>query len=112
MGHARCIVGVDEGEARRRLAKAVIAHDLSVRALEGIVRRERGSRGRERATPGERAPRSAHLRDLEESLSAATGTKVAIQEGRRKGTGRLVIDYYSLDDFDRIASLLGLPGEK
>jgi len=26
----------------------------------------------------------------------------------RKGTGRIVIEYYSLDDFDRIASLLGV----
>ena len=36
------------------------------------------------------------------------GTKVNIKPGRAKHTGRLMIDYYSLDYFDRMASLLGL----
>jgi hypothetical protein len=33
---------------------------------------------------------------------------VRILEGRRRTTGRLIIDYYSLDDFDRITQRLGL----
>jgi hypothetical protein len=33
---------------------------------------------------------------------------VLIRDGKRKGTGRIIIEYYSLDDFDRIASVLGV----
>ncbi len=108
MGHARCIVGVADDPTRLRLAKAVVAHDLSVRALEEIVRREK--RGAERSPDGagRRSDKTPHLRDLEERLAVSTGTKVTIKEGRRKGSGRIVIEYYSLDDFDRISARLGL----
>jgi len=110
MGHARSLAGVPDDDDRRRLAKAVVAHELSVRALEEIVRREK--RGEVRAPSTRRSKdKSANLRDLEERLSLACGTKVAIQEGRGKGTGRIVIEYYNLDDFDRVASKLGLPPE-
>lgn len=111
MGHARCIVGVAGTDERRRLARAVVAHELSVRALEGIVRREKGTRPQGSAGITDAPRKTPHLRDLEERLSIATGTKVTIQEGRRKGTGRLVIEYYSLDDFERIAARLGVSSD-
>ena len=41
----------------------------------------------------------------------ATGTKVEIHESRRKGNGKIVIHYYSLDDFDRISHRFGIEGE-
>ncbi|MHC4234576.1 MAG: ParB/RepB/Spo0J family partition protein [Planctomycetota bacterium] len=111
MGHARCIVGLADDEARHRLAKAVVSHDLSVRALEEVVRREK--RGQQRSPDGsaQRAEKTANILDLEHRLSLVTGTKVTIQEGRPKGTGRIVIEYYSLDDFERIADHLGLTPE-
>ena len=114
MGHARCIVGERDEEVRLRLAEAVVGHDLSVRALEEIVRRGKNVRGRGGADKRpETDTKSAHLRDLEDRLSVSAGTKVTIQEGKRKGTGRVVIEYYSLDDFDRIAEMLGeRPSEK
>jgi len=38
----------------------------------------------------------------------ALGTKVEIHESRRTGRGRIVIHYFTLDDFDRIGERLGL----
>ncbi|MCP4246656.1 MAG: ParB/RepB/Spo0J family partition protein [bacterium] len=108
MGHARCIVGVPEDDARRRLAKSVVSEDLSVRALEDRVRLNRAGDGTKKPDAANRSSKSAHLRDLEGQLALAVGTKVTIHEGRGKGTGRLVIEYYSLDDFDRITARLGL----
>ncbi len=107
MGHARCICGVPDRPTRLRLAKAAVAHDLSVRALEAIARRERhGAEGQGPASP-RASNRPPHVRDLEEQLSVVTGTKVVVKEGRRKGAGRIVLEYYSLDDFERLAGLLG-----
>ena len=54
-----------------------------------------------------RAVKAPYLRDLEGQLSQAVGTRVTIQPGRAKNTGRVVIDYGSLDEFDRVAALLG-----
>ena len=113
MGHARCLAGVADEDRRSQLAEAVVQNDLSVRALEEIIRR-----GRKTDQPGHggrtgRDPlAAAHVRDLERRFEAALKTKVTIQEGRRKGTGRLTIEYYSLDDFERICALLGVRGEE
>jgi ParB family chromosome partitioning protein len=109
MGHARCLLGVADETRRWQLAESVVRNELSVRALEEVVRRERT---RERgdgppATKG-RPARSPHLKDLEQRFEQAVHTKVTIREGRKKGTGRITIDYYSFDDFDRIAGLLGV----
>lgn len=109
MGHARCLLGVSDEARRWQLAEAIVRNELSVRALEEIVRREktRDRDGTEPATKGVPA-RSPHLTDMQRRFEQAVHTKVTIREGRRKGTGRITIDYYSLDDFDRIASAFGV----
>jgi hypothetical protein len=53
--------------------------------------------------------RSAHLADLEVQIGQQLNTKVHISSGRKKGTGTLSIDFYSLDQFD---ALLGRMGSK
>lgn len=112
MGHARCLLGVPDEQKRWQLAEAVVRNELSVRALEEIVRREK-TRDRDPGAPATagRPARSPHLKDLERRFEQAVHTKVTIKEGRKKGTGRITIDYYSLDDFDRIAGRLGVSDE-
>ena len=112
MGHARCLLGITDDTEQLRLAESVVKNELSVRALEEIVRWEKT---RQRASPpampeGQRR-RPAHLTDLQRRFEEAIKSKVTIQEGKRKGAGRIVIEYYSLDDFDRIAAMLGVNPE-
>ncbi len=110
MGHARCLLGISDEARRLSLAETVMGNALSVRALEEIVRREKGARDSQ-AKPVEPKSRSAHIRDMERRFEEAVKTRVTIREGKRKGTGRIIIDYYSLDDFDHISSMLGLVDE-
>jgi ParB family chromosome partitioning protein len=124
MGHARCLLGVENETHRLRLAEAMVANELSVRAAEEIVRRGRALQagatvmalaegGALLQSSGTRRGRlrSAHLRDLEQRFERAVKTKVTIHEGRKRGSGRITIEYFSLDDFDRIAGMLGVEGE-
>lgn len=112
MGHARCLLGIPDDDRRMRLAESTAHNDLSVRALEEIVRREKTRQGPGKpAEVGAKDPRVAHLRDLQQRFEEAVKTKVTIHQGKRKGTGRIVIQYYSLDDFDRIAGMLGVNAE-
>ena len=112
MGHARCLLGIPDDDRRMRLAESTAHNDLSVRALEEIVRRERTRQGPGKpAEVGAKDPRAAHLRDLQQRFEEVVKTKVTIHQGKRKGTGRIVIQYYSLDDFDRIAGMLGVNAE-
>jgi ParB family chromosome partitioning protein len=109
MGHARCLLGVADPERRERLARSAVDNELSVRALEEIVRREKTGRG-VRPADGAATPRelSPHIADLQHRFEDALKTKVTIREARAKGRGRIVIEYFSLDDFDRIAQKLGV----
>ncbi len=117
MGHARALLGIPDDDGRIHLAKSAVENQLSVRALEDIVRRRKGQdesagpTGAESRSAGGMPAKPANVLDLENRLQQAVGTKVRIKEGRRKGHGKLVIEYYSLDDFDRIAGLLGLRDE-
>lgn len=106
MGHARALLGMEEPKARRQLAKRVIARELSVRAVEELVRTKRAAPP-PAVSPGGPQKRP-HIRDLEERLQSSLGLKVLIEEGRRRHSGRVVIHYASLDDFDRLTDRLGV----
>ncbi len=109
-GHAKVLAGLAGQEARQvELAKRIVAETLSVRQLETLAAI---SPQQEQAPPQRTIhTKAAYLRDLEDQLTRAVGTRVTIMPGRAKHTGRLVIDYYSLDDFDRFCSALGLKVE-
>lgn len=107
MGHARSLLGVSDPKRRLSLAKASIDRGLSVRAMEELVRLEKQDPAGQRAVSATKL-RSPHFKDLETQFERSVKTKVTIHEGRRKNRGRIVIEYYSLDDFDRIAGLLGV----
>jgi len=108
MGHARCLLGITDHSLRQRLAQTVAKENLSVRALEGMVRRRKKSGQSDGGGVSTSKGRSAHIEDMERRFEQRTKTKVSIHEGHKKGTGRIVIEYYSLDDFDRISEFLGV----
>ena len=110
-GHAKVIAGIVGNTALQlELSKRVEKEDLSVRQLEGLISASQAA-GQAAATT--KAPRTKppYVLDLQEQLTQAVGTRVTIVQGRSKNAGRIVIDYYSLDDFDRIAAGLGLKGQ-
>jgi ParB family chromosome partitioning protein len=114
MGHARAIVALKNDAAQVSLAERVVRDDLSVRAVEELVRRDRDPA----AAPTRRAqPRKTpQVRALEDELRALLGTKVSIRDHR--GRGKITIEYYSTEDFEgvlerlrRTRSGFGRPGE-
>ena len=99
MGHARAILALPSDELRRKLANRALAGRLSVREVERLVRMhlEKSS-----ATPPQKQEKEAHIVDLEKRLQTLLGTKVNIKPNKRGHRGRIVIDYYSIDEFERL----------
>lgn len=97
VGHARALLGVESLAEQKRFFDLVVKKGLSVRELEELVRSGAKDSAR-RAKP--RETRDYELAALEEQLQNALGTKVSIQSRKKKG--KIVIEYYSLDDLDRI----------
>ena len=108
MGQARAIAGVRDPAKQLELANMAAKKQLSVRIVEELVRNAQRSDNKKPEGVRNEVRSSAHVRDLERRFEDALKTRVAIKEGRRKGSGRLVIEYFSIDDFDRIAEALGV----
>jgi len=110
-GHAKVLAAL-AGRPDRQLALAgkVAARNLSVRQLESLVAAEQEPHG-DAPRPRRRATKPPYILDLEQQLSRAVGTRVTIHAGRAKQTGAITIEFYSLDDFDRIVRALGVEVE-
>jgi len=98
MGHARALLALP-GEAEvLRVARDVVARNLSVRETEAMVRKI--AEGEEPRRPADPAPADVHTRAAEDRLRLLLGTRVRIV---RKGTrGRIEIDFGSEDELIRI----------
>lgn len=104
MGHARAILALPTDDVRRKLANRAMAGRLSVREVERLVRLSLEA-DRPAKKPAEKA---ANILDLEKRLRDALGTKVQINASRRGQRGRIIVEYYSHDEFDRITEKMGL----
>lgn len=105
MGHARAILALPTDELRRKLANRALAGRLSVREVERLVRRYLMNTN-QATIPIHTKP--AHILDLENKLSRQLGTRVSIETRKNGQRGKIVIEFYSLDEFDSITERLGL----
>jgi len=107
MGHARALLGLESQQQMIIFAGRIINEGLSVRQAEALVG---GARSTAKTKKRESAQTDPNIRALEERFSHALGTTVAIKKGRKGG--KVVINFHSHEDFDRIFSgLLSTSGE-
>lgn len=105
MGHARAILALPTDELRAKLANRALVGRLSVREVERLVRKYLTDAG-QKQKPIRSKP--AHILDLEDKLTRILGTKVCIDTRKNGQRGKIIIDFYSLDEFDRITEAVGL----
>src|SRR4051794_8294022 len=105
MGHARALLGLEVAAAMEKMARKIVAGELSVRRVEELVRRARDdSKAPEPAASGSRTP-SASARDLAMRLTRTLGTRVEVLEvGKERG--QIAIHYHSLDQLDALLERL------
>ncbi len=106
--HARLLLGVTNLQVRRHLAVLAIREDWSVRVLEKRI----GTMTAAPTRPVKSAASPAHRLDIERQLSDHLGTRVRVHPGKKKGTGRLSIEFYTLDQFDGLMERLGFKGSE
>jgi ParB family chromosome partitioning protein len=108
-GHARALLAIEDPTSQERLAQRVVAEGLSVRAVEELV-----TVGGEAADPAPRRQRQPKMvapkvKDLADRLSDHFDTRVRVALGRTKG--RIVIEFATVDDLERIVALIEKPSE-
>jgi ParB family transcriptional regulator, chromosome partitioning protein len=81
--------------------------DWSVRELERRIKASTSADSTKTKSTAQQSPAQIHLKHLAEELSRHLGTRVQIDAGRKKGSGKLTIEFYSLDEFESLLDRLG-----
>ncbi|MBI5049846.1 MAG: ParB/RepB/Spo0J family partition protein [Nitrospirae bacterium] len=103
MGHAKALLQIENSRIQIDTARKIIKKGLSVRDTEVLTKKALSTSG---ITP----PKQQHWKEpqiaaLEEKLMHSLGTKVRLIHKGKKG-GKIEIEYYSLDELDRILEVL------
>ena len=99
-GHAKVLLGMENDEAETELARRIAAEELSVRETEEAVRLWAKPR---KPRTQRRFKNEAAYRKTASDLTEKLGTKVRINR-KSEHSGKIEIDYYSLDDLERVIS--------
>jgi len=102
MGHGRALLGLDNNAQMERLARKAIRRNLSVRQLEEMVRHPGSIRRKKK--PGKRTAQPPETDRLVTRLQRRFKTRVRLRD--KNGTGRIEIEYHSLEELDRILEML------
>ena len=101
-GHARALLAVEDKNKQQILATKIFDEKLSVRETEKLVKQIPENKEPKKE---ERPSEKLIYKKLEDSLKGIIGSKVSIK-GRSNGKGKIEIDYYSIEELDRITELL------
>jgi ParB family chromosome partitioning protein len=104
-GHARTLLGTDQVDVQRRIARKIIEQELSVRAVERLMRQlsePRAAKSKTAAAPLQ----DANIRAAENRLRRQFGTQVRIVQGAGSKAGRIEMEFYNSTDLDRLYRLL------
>ena len=103
-GHARALLAISDKNIQYTLAMQVFDHQMSVRETEKLVRTFNEKKP-EKEQPKQTIDHQLAYREIEDKIKSIIGTKVTIKS-KNNNKGRIEIEYYSMDDFERIIDLL------
>lgn len=106
MGHARALLGVDDPEIQRRVARNVIEQSLSVRETERAIKRIIAGGNSTSATLLTPKRDDANIRAAENKLRRRLGTQVRVSPSQTGPGGKIEIEYYNENDLERLYRLL------
>lgn len=99
-GHARALLAIENTAKQKEIAIAIIEKGLTVRDVENIIK----NLNKPKTEPPKQKEKSLELKDFENKIKRVFSTSVAIKGNDNKG--KIVIDYYSIDDLNRIYEIL------
>ncbi len=104
VGHVRALLATDNEGVQLMAARKIVADGLNVRQTEAYIKLLLTEKKPKKKNPVDEELRR-YLASIEKKLSNSLGTKVKIQN--KKNRGKIEIEYYNNEDFERIMSKLG-----
>ncbi|HEX8845736.1 MAG TPA: ParB/RepB/Spo0J family partition protein [Pyrinomonadaceae bacterium] len=106
MGHARALLGVDDEEIQRKVARSIIGQSLSVRETERTIKRIIAGVNPNASVLPLQKPDDANMRAAETKLRRRLSTHVRVIPNSTNPGGKIEIEYYNDEDLNRIYQLL------
>jgi ParB family chromosome partitioning protein len=107
-GHARTLLGVSDIDVQRQIARKILDRGVSVRETEKIIQDLVRRRAAKSSNTAEL--QDPNMRAFESKLRRHLGTQVRIASKPGSDKGQIQIDFFSLNDLDRICTLFGFHG--
>ena len=105
-GHARSLLPITDGDMQFELAEHCIEEELSVRAVEALVKAYLTKAEVEKIPEkADKATENA-CRAVEEELKTIFSTKVRLKPIGKRQKGKIEMEYYSKEDLERLLALL------
>ena len=104
-GHARALLGITDEEKQYTLAQKIFDEKISVRDTEKLVKKmQKQKNAPAKEVNPEKKKLDAVYQEAEEKMKTILGTKVIINQ-KDSMKGKIEIEYYSMDELDRIMDL-------
>ncbi len=104
VGHVRALLGTENEGIQLMAARKIVEDGLNVRQTEALIKTLLIEKKPKKKNPVDEEMKR-YLSSLEKKLSNSLGTKVKIQN--KKNRGKIEIEYYNNEDFERIMNLIG-----
>lgn len=101
-GHARSLVIVTNPDVQLKLAEQVMSSKLTVRDMENAVKEL--SKSTKKKTTSKSSEISEEMREFIDIMERKFSTKINVNGNEKKG--KIIINYYSSDDLDRIYEII------
>lgn len=98
-GHARTLLAIEDHELQLKAVDEIIKKGLSVRETELLVKRLTAQKNNKKKTTPD-----VEYQAIEERFREVFGTKVKVMNNKKNG--KILIEYYSMDELDRIINLV------
>ncbi len=107
MGHARALINVDTIDKQLYIYHEIQDRELSVRQTEELVRKL--YKGEPAVKNAAKAALPPAYKKIEDNLASHFSTRVKMQHNK-KGHGSITLEYYSLDELNKLLDQLGVSG--
>ena len=100
--HGRVLLTTDDAMVQQQVARAIMDFSLSVRETERMIKKLQEKPDGIVEKKEVKPEKDANVRAAEDKLRQSLGTNVKISPSGKDGAGRIEIEYYNVDDLDRL----------
>lgn len=108
-GHARAILSIEDKNLQEKVCDEIIEKNYTVRQTESLVKKYLNE-SKKANNENKGNNNSEELIKIEENLQGIFGTKVRLVSNNKKG--KIMIEYYSEEELDRLLTLIGMIEKK